>query len=262
VTDAEVREAADKVRYGKERRSLEMDKSEKLTTAYHESGHAITGLVVKFSDPVDKVTIIPRGFSLGATHFMPTKNRLSYWKKEVLDKLVVLMGGRAAEEIFVKDMSSGAQHDIAQATKIARSMVCEWGMSDNLGTVAYDEKSESGQYLGMSNYHEKSYSDETAKAIDKEVRELIDEAHKRAVEILNENKVKVQLMTDMLMEFETLDSTDVKEIMAGTWDIETKRKRVKSADELQLKMPPSPPPLPVTARPAIKPMQDPGIEGA
>jgi cell division protease FtsH len=262
VTDAEVREAADKVRYGKERRSLEMDKSEKLTTAYHESGHAITGLVVKFSDPVDKVTIIPRGFSLGATHFMPTKNRLSYWKKEVLDKLVVLMGGRAAEEIFVKDMSSGAQHDIAQATKIARSMVCEWGMSDNLGTVAYDEKSESGQYLGMSNYHEKSYSDETAKAIDKEVRELIDEAHKRAVEILNENKVKVQLMTDMLMEFETLDSTDVKEIMAGTWDIETKRKRVKSADELQLKMPPSPPPLPVTPRPAIKPMQDPGIEGA
>ncbi|MDE3048214.1 MAG: ATP-dependent zinc metalloprotease FtsH, partial [Verrucomicrobiota bacterium] len=116
VTSAEVREAADKVRYGKERRSLEMDQNEKLTTAYHESGHAIAGLIVKYSDPVDKVTIIPRGFSLGATHFMPTKNRLSYWKKEVLDKLVVLMGGRAAEEIFVQDMSSGAQHDIMQAT--------------------------------------------------------------------------------------------------------------------------------------------------
>jgi cell division protease FtsH len=262
VTGSEVREAADKVRYGKERRSLEMDKSEKLTTAYHESGHAITGLVVKFSDPVDKVTIIPRGFSLGATHFMPTKNRLSYWKKEVLDKLVVLMGGRAAEEIFVEDMSSGAQHDIAQATKIARSMVCEWGMSDNLGTVAYDEKSESGQYLGMNNYHEKSYSDETAKAIDKEVRQLIDEAHIRAVEILNTNKDKVQLMTDMLMEFETLDATDVREIMAGTWDIDVKRKRVKTADELQLKIPPAPPPLPTAIRPTIKPMQDPGIEGA
>lgn len=262
VTSSEVREAADKVRYGKERRSLEMDQNEKLTTAYHESGHAITGLVVKYSDPVDKVTIIPRGFSLGATHFMPTKNRLSYWKKEVLDKLVVLMGGRAAEEIFVKDMSSGAQHDIMQATKMARSMVCEWGMTDNLGTVAYDERTESGQYLGMSNYHEKSYSDETAKAIDKEVRQLIDEAHTRAVEILNENKDKVQLMTDMLMEFETLDATDVKEIMAGTWNIDTKRGRVKTADELQIKNPPTPPPLPSSVRPVIKPTQDPGMEGA
>lgn len=255
VTSAEVREAADKVRYGKERRSLEMDQNEKLTTAYHESGHAIAGLVVKYSDPVDKVTIIPRGFSLGATHFMPTKNRLSYWKKEVLDKLVVLMGGRAAEEIFVKDMSSGAQHDIMQATKIARSMVCEWGMSDNLGTVTYDERTESGQYLGMSGYHEKNYSDETAKAIDKEVRQLIDDAHKRAVDILTENKDKVQLMTDMLMEFETLDSTDIKEIMAGTWDIEAKRARVKTADELQIKNPPPPPPLPSTIRPAVNPPQ-------
>ncbi len=131
--------------------------------------------IVKHSDPVDKVTIIPRGFSLGATHFMPKKNRLSYWKKEVLDQLVVLMGGRAAEEIFVEDMSSGAQHDIMQATKIARSMVCEWGMSDELGTVSYDERTEAGQYLGMHDYHEKNYSDETAQQIDIEVRK----AHRR-----------------------------------------------------------------------------------
>lgn len=262
VTDAEVREAADKVRYGKERRSLEMDQNEKLTTAYHESGHAIAGLIVKFSDPVDKVTIIPRGFSLGATHFMPTKNRLSYWKREVLDKLVVLMGGRAAEEIFVKDMSSGAQHDILQATKIARSMVCEWGMSDNLGTVTYDEKSDAGQYLGMNNYHEKSYSDETAKTIDREVKNLIDDAHKRALEILEANRDKVQLMTDMLMEFETLDSTDIQEIMEGTWTLEKKRARLKSADELQKVTPPTPPPVPAPVRPAIIPRQDPDIQGA
>jgi cell division protease FtsH len=256
VTASEVKEASDKVRYGKERRSLEMDKNEKLTTAYHESGHAIAGLMVKYSDPVDKVTIIPRGFSLGATHFMPTKNRLSYWKKEVLDKLVVLMGGRAAEEIFVQDMSSGAQHDIMQATKIARSMVCEWGMSDNLGTVTYDERSESGQYLGMNNYHEKNYSDETAKAIDKEVRKLIDDAHKRALEILETNRDKVQLMTDMLMEFETLDAQDIKEIMDGSWNVEAKKSRLKVAEELQKK---TPPPLP--ARPIINP-QDPGIQEA
>ncbi len=257
VTSKEVREACDKVRYGKERRSLEMDENEKRTTAFHESGHAIAGLIVKHSDPVDKVTIIPRGFSLGATHFMPQKNRLSYWKKEVLDQLVVLMGGRAAEELFVKDMSSGAQHDIMQATKIARSMVCEWGMSDNLGTVTYDQRTESGQYLGMTNYTEKSYSDETAQKIDLEVKALIEEAHKRAIKILEENRDKVQLMADMLMEFETLDATDVKEIMAGTWDANKKRTRMKSADDLQKKTPPPPPPVPVAVRPAG---QDPGMQ--
>lgn len=259
VTSVEVKEACDKVRYGKERRSLEMDQNEKKTTAYHESGHAIAGLVVKHSDPVDKVTIIPRGFSLGATHFMPTKNRLSYWRKEMLDKLVVLMGGRAAEELFVQDLSSGAQHDIAQATKIARSMVCEWGMSDELGAVAYDERTESGQYLGMANYHEKSYSDKTAQEIDAQVRKLIDDAHKRAVEILQENKDKVQLMAEMLIEFETLDATDIKEIMAGTWNVEAKRARIKSADELQRKTPPPAPPLPSAERPRSAPRPEPGL---
>lgn len=249
VTSAEVKEACDKVRYGKERRSLEMDEKEKLTTAYHESGHAIAGLIVKHSDPVDKVTIIPRGFSLGATHFMPRKNRLSYWRKEILDQLIVLMGGRAAEEIFVKDMSSGAQQDIAQATKIARSMVCEWGMSDELGTVTYDERTESGQYLGMTGFHEKNYSDVTAQAIDVEVRKLIDTAHKQALELLEQHKDKVQTMTDKLMEFETLDAQDVREIMDGTWDDEKKRGRVKAADELQRKTPPPIPAKPIRIQP-------------
>jgi cell division protease FtsH len=253
VTSVEVKEACDKVRYGKERRSLEMDQKEKLTTAYHESGHAITGLVVTHSDPVDKVTIIPRGFSLGATHFMPKKNRLSYWRKEILDQLIVLMGGRAAEELFVKDMSSGAQHDISQATKIARSMVCEWGMSDELGTVSYDERTEAGQYLGMSNYHEKNYSNETATKIDLEVKTLLDKAHKEAVLILEKHKDKVQLMTDMLMEFETLDAVDVKEIMAGTWSADTKRGRLKSAEDLQMKTPPAAPPLPTRIDPGMEP---------
>lgn len=242
VTTAEAREACDKVRYGKERRSLEMDENEKKTTAYHESGHAIAGLVVEHSDPVDKVTIIPRGFSLGATHFMPTKNRLSYWKKEVLDQLVVLMGGRAAEEMFVGDMSSGAQHDISQATKIARSMVCEWGMSD-LGKVSYDERAESGQYLGLSTYHDKNYSEKTAEQIDLEVRSLIDTAYKRVLEILEENRDKVQLMAEMLIQFETLDKIDIQKIMDGSWSAEEKESRVKNAEDLQKKQPPPPPPL-------------------
>lgn len=235
VTSAETIEACDKVRFGKERRSLEMDENEKKTTAFHESGHAIVGLVVKHSDPVDKVTIIPRGFSLGATHFMPKKNRLTYWKKELIDQLAILMGGRVAEEIFVKDASSGAQQDIAQATHIARSMVCEWGMSKDLGLVSYEEKAETGQYLGMNNYHEKNYSEETAQKIDKEVHEILDEAYKRAIAIVESQKDKVLLMADMLMEFETLYALDIAEIMEGKWDVEKKRERLKSADELHKK---------------------------
>ncbi len=241
VTDQDAAEACDKVRYGKERRSLEIDQNEKKTTAYHESGHAVVALCVKFADPVDKVTIIPRGMSLGATHFMPKKNRLSYWKRELLDQLAVLMGGRVAEEIFVSDISSGAQMDITQATRIVRSMVCEWGMTDKLGTVAYDERAEGGQYLGMSNYREKSYSEATAKIIDDEVRKFLEEAHQKAREIIEAHRDQVQLMTEMLMEFETLDRDDVLEIMSGEWDSEKKKGRLKSAHDLHRKTPPPPP---------------------
>jgi cell division protease FtsH len=240
VTSVETREACDKVRFGKERRSLEMDLEEKKTTAFHESGHAIVGLKVERSDPVDKVTIIPRGFALGATHFMPKKNRLSYWKKEAIDQLAIFMGGRAAEEIFIEDLSSGAQQDIASATKLARAMVCEWGMS-GLGTISFDERSDQNPYLSIGGYHEKLYSEQTAQKIDQEVTTMIQEAHQRALKIIQENKDKVQLMAEMLMEFETLDAQDVKEIMSGEWNAEKKRARLKSADELQKK---TPPPIP------------------
>jgi cell division protease FtsH len=231
VTAQEAKEAVDKVKYGKERRSLDVDDNEKKTTAYHESGHAIVGLIVKNADPVDKVTIIPRGLSLGATHFMPKKNRLSYWKKELIDQLAVLMGGRAAEEIFIGDMSSGAQMDIMQATKLARSMVCEWGMSP-LGTVAFDEKSDSGVYLGMQGPAGQHISDETARKIDAEVAKLTDEGLKSAFEIINANRDKAELMAQMLILFEKLDKTDMQEIMNGTWDIEKKKDRDKAANEL------------------------------
>ena len=241
VTDTDALEACDKVRYGKERRSLEIDQSEKRTTAYHESGHAVVALTVKHSDPVEKVTIIPRGMSLGATHFMPKKNRLSYWKRELLDQLAVLMGGRVAEEIFVGDISSGAQMDITQATRLVRSMVCEWGMTDQLGTVSYDERDAGGQYLGMPNYHEKNYSEATAEAIDKQVRSLLDEAHQSARKIIEEHRAQVQLMTEMLMEFESLDRDDVLEIMKGNFDVEKKKQRLKSTADLQRKNPPPPP---------------------
>lgn len=257
VTAQETSEARDKVLYGKERRNLELDEHERKTTAYHESGHAIVSLSVKHADPVDKVTIIPRGVSLGATFFLPKKNKVSYWMNELTDQLAVLMGGRCAEEIFVGDISSGAQQDIERATQLARSMVCEWGMSKKLGAVAYDERSESGQYLGVSGYHEKKYSEETAKAIDDEVRRILDEAYEEAKRIIKERYEHVELMTKMLMEFETLDSDDVNEIILGTWDINKKRDRLKKADELHKKttgtapmdasispQPPPPPSLP------------------
>jgi cell division protease FtsH len=168
------------------------------------------------------------------------------------------MGGRVAEEIFVGDVSSGAQMDITQATRLIRSMICEWGMTEKLGTISYDERSDAGQYVGLPGYHEKNYSDATAKIIDEEVRAIIEEALKRAREIVEQHRVQVQLMTEMLIEFETLDRDDVLEIINGTWDIEKKKQRLKNAQDLQRKLPPPPPeqltdrefPTPVTERPS------------
>lgn len=249
VTEQEMTEARDKVLYGKERRSLELDEEEKKTTAYHESGHTIVGLIVKHSDPIDKVTIIPRGFSLGSTQFLPKKNRVSYWKRELIDQIAVLMGGRCAEKIFVGDLSSGAQQDIERATQLARSMVCKWGMSDKIGVVAYDDRSDNGQG-GMPDYHEKKYSEDTAKEIDEEVRKIINDANEVATKIILDHREQVELMAKMLIEFETLDKEDIDNILHNRWNDEEKRIRIKKADELHKKPvssavpPPPPPPAP------------------
>lgn len=254
VTQEDTLEACDKVRYGKERRSLELDHHEKENTAYHESGHAVVGLIVKHFDPIEKVTIIPRGISLGATYFAPEKNRVSYWKKELIDRLAVLMGGRVAEEIFLDDVSSGAQMDISQATSLARSMVCEWGMTDALGKVAYDRRSEEGGYYGAGQ-SDKSYSEETAKEIDEAVRELLDEAYETAYKIVTEHREKVDLMAKMLLEFETLDQLDVKDIMQGIWSSEKKKEKLDLAAKAHRRLPP-PFPYPKSDAP-----QGPSIEG-
>lgn len=248
VTGQEVVEARDKVLYGKERRSLEIDENEKKTTAYHESGHAIVGLVVKHADPVDKVTIIPRGMSLGSTMFLPKKNRVSYWKNELHDQLAVLMGGRCAEEIFVGDVSSGAQQDIERATQLARNMVCKWGMSDKLGAIAYEERDEGAGGYGMGSSSDHKYSDDTAKEIDSEVRKILDEARETALKIINDYKDQVELMTQMLIEFETLDAEDVLAIIGNKWSTEEKRTRLKKAEELHKKTGATPPPPPTAAK--------------
>lgn len=230
VTSQEVSEARDKVLYGKERRSLEIDDAEKRTTAFHEAGHTIVSMFVDHADPIDKVTIIPRGLSLGATMFLPKKNRVSYWKKELVDQLAVLMGGRVAEEVFVGDVSSGARQDFEQATGLARSMVCEWGMSDKLGVVNYGESSSSS-----GAHSEKTYSEVTAREIDAEVKEILSKAHERALQIVKDKSKEVQLITDMLIEFETLDFKDIEDIVKGDWDIEDKKNRIKQANELHKK---------------------------
>lgn len=246
--------ACDKVRFGKERRSMQLDDKEKKTTAYHESGHAVVSLLLEHTDAVEKVTIIPRGMSLGATHFVPKSNRVSYWRKELLDQLATLMGGRVAEEVFVGDICSGAQMDIAQATRLARAMVCEWGMTESLGLVAYDERSEAGQYLGQAST-EKNYSEETSKRIDAEVKKMIDEAYVLAKKLVTENRDKVQLMTDMLLEFETLDQEDVKAIMDGTFTKEGKRERMKKQEESLRRTPPPVPKIETISPPDISPQQ-------
>jgi cell division protease FtsH len=232
VTQEDALAACDKVRFGKERKSMQLDDAEKKTTAYHESGHAVVALVVKNADRIEKVTIIPRGLSLGATYFVPKQNRVSYWRKELLDQLAVLMGGRVAEELFIGDVCSGAQMDIAQATKLARAMVCEWGMTDALGMVAYDERTDQNQYL-MPGASERSYSPETSKKIDEEVKKLIDEAYLLATSILKKHEKEVQLMADMLMEFETLDKADLDHMMSGTWSKEDKQKRIDALADAQ-----------------------------
>ncbi len=257
VTAQELMEARDKILYGKERRNLELDEQEKKTTAYHESGHAVVGAIVKHADPIDKVTIIPRGFSLGATMFAPKKNRVSYWKTELYDQLAVLMGGRAAEQTFLNDVSSGAKQDIERATQIARSMVCEWGMSDTIGTVALDERSESSPYLGISGAREKLYSEKTAEEVDKEVKRLLEDANSQAVQIIVENKDIIELMAQMLLEFETLDAEDVEKIVARSWNIEEKKTRLKAQDELNKKSPASPPPPPSLPTDELKEEQKP-----
>lgn len=245
VTAQETVEARDKVLYGKERRNLEMDENERKSTAYHESGHAVVGVTVEHADPVDKVTIIPRGFSLGATMFLPKKNRTSYWKKELIDQLAVLMGGRCAEEIFLEDLSSGARQDIERATQLARSMVCEFGMSEKLGSVAYDDKNDTGGgYFGVGGHYEKKYSEETARLIDAEVKRILDDANENARAIILKHKEEIELMALMLMEFETLDSEDVRKILNKEWSIEEKRERLKRADELHKKNTSSSTPLP------------------
>ena len=208
--------AKDKILMGAERKSMVMSENEKKLTAYHEAGHAIVGRLVPDHDPVYKVSIIPRGRALGVTMFLPETDRYSHSKQHLESLLCSLYGGRVAEElIFGADqVTTGASNDIHRATQLARNMVTKYGLSEELGPMAYAEEEEE-VFLGRSMTQTKHVSEVTANKIDSEVRRLIDRAHQRATELINANRDKMTLMADALLQWETIDSDQIDTIMAG-----------------------------------------------
>ena len=209
--------AKDKIMMGAERRSMVMSEKEKLNTAYHEAGHAIVGRLMPEHDPVYKVSIIPRGRALGVTMFLPEEDRYSHSRRHIIGQVTSLFGGRVAEEMTLgKDgITTGASNDIQRATEIARNMVTKWGLSDTMGPLMYDEGGEE-VFLGRSaGQPSKAMSDETALAIDKEVRSIIDDCYDKARSILEEHRSKMDMMAEALMQYETIDAEQIDAIMEG-----------------------------------------------
>ena len=207
--------AKDKIMMGAERRSMVMSEKEKLNTAYHEAGHAIVGRLMPEHDPVYKVSIIPRGRALGVTMFLPEEDRYSHSRRHIVSQITSLFGGRVAEEMTLgpEGITTGASNDIQRATEIARNMVTKWGLSPKMGPLMYDEGGEE-VFLGRSaGQPAKAMSDETARAIDAEVRNIIDECYQGAHQILEDNRKKLDVMADALMQYETIDAEQIDDIM-------------------------------------------------
>jgi len=205
-------DAKDKIYMGPERKSAVMREEERRNTAYHESGHAVVAKVLPKADPVHKVTIMPRGMALGVTWQLPEFDRVNLYKDRMLEELAILFGGRAAEEVFLHSMSTGASNDFERATKMARDMVTRYGMSDSLGTMVYVD-TESESMFGRTS--SKTVSELTQQKVDAEIRALIDSQYALAKSILEQNRDKVEAMVVALMEWETIDADQINDIMAG-----------------------------------------------
>ena len=229
----QLEEARDKVRWGRERRSLAMSEREKVSTAWHEAGHALVNVLLEHTHPLHKVTIIPRANFLGATMYLPEGDKYSTQRKEALDLLAVTAAGRVAEELFTQDVSNGAAGDIKQMTRLSRKMVCEWGMSDKLGMVEYGEH-EDHVFLARDMSRTRDYSEATAQEIDREVRGLVDDACARAKTIILEHRTAIEAIANALLEFETLDAAQVNEIL--------KHGRLLNPPTKEKAPPPIPPP--------------------
>jgi cell division protease FtsH len=252
VTMSEFEDAKDKIMMGAERRTLVMTEQEKMLTAYHEGGHALVALNVPATDPVHKATIIPRGRALGMVMQLPERDKLSMSYEQMTSRLAVLMGGRVSEEIiFGKDkVTSGAQSDIEQATKLARAMVTRWGFSDALGTVMYGENQEE-VFLGYSMGRQNTLSEETARKIDAEVRRLVEYGLSEATRIITEKRGDLEALAKGLLEYETLSGDEIIGLLNGKLPVRD------SGDD------PAPPrgsPVPTTGINRPKPTTDPGLE--
>jgi cell division protease FtsH len=216
VTQAEFEDAKDKVMMGAERKSLVMTDEEKALTAYHEGGHAIVALNVVATDPVHKATIIPRGRALGMVMQLPERDKLSMSREQMTSRLAIMMGGRVAEELTFgrEKVTSGAASDIEQATKLARMMVTRWGLSDELGAVAYGENQDE-VFLGYQVSRQQSVSEATAQKIDSEVRRLVEAGYAEAQHILKEKQADLETLAKGLLEFETLTGDEIKDLLVG-----------------------------------------------
>jgi cell division protease FtsH len=204
--------AKDKVLMGAERKSLVLSDEEKRTTAYHEAGHALIAKLIPGTDPVHKVTIIPRGRALGVTMQLPVDDRHGYSKGYLLNQLAILMGGRVAEELVLKEMTTGAGNDIERATDLARKMVCEWGMSEKMGPLTFGKQNEQ-VFLGREMGSQRDFSDQIAMEIDQEVRRLVTENYERAKRLLTENMSSLKRLAEALLEKEVLDGSDIDNIL-------------------------------------------------
>jgi cell division protease FtsH len=210
---ADLEEARDKVRWGRAKKSRVIDQKEKEIIAYHEAGHTLVQSLLKDADPLHKVSIIPRGPMGGATFALPEKDRTLFTRRYCMALLQVCFGGRVAEELFCDDITSGAQNDIRTATNIAKQMVLNWGMSNELGPINYTPDMAGDQMYMMPG--EKEYSDKTAESIDREVKQITDEAYKLAKELIQTNKDRLKEIANALLKYETLDADDVKLILEG-----------------------------------------------
>ena len=228
VEMSDLEEARDKVLWGRERRSRAMDDKERRITAWHESGHALVQVLLEHTEPVHKVTIIPRGMALGATMSLPEKDVLNKTRSQLLDELAVLMGGRIAEKIHTGDISTGARMDIRMASRIARHMVCEYGMSEDLGAQAFGENQEL-MFLGREVSRTQNYSEETARHIDADVSRLVQEAYKRAEQLITDHRQQLEMVVDRLLEVETMDGRDVDDLV--------KQGRILTEDERKAREP-------------------------
>jgi len=204
-------DAKDKLYMGPERKSMVMREEERRNTAYHESGHAVVAKLLPNADPVHKVTIMPRGWALGLTWQLPEFDRYSNFKEKMLEEISILFGGRIAEEVFMKQMSTGASNDFERATKLARDMVTKFGMSDKLGTMVYADNDNDG-FMSMSS---KSISEATQQKVDAEIKRILDEQYMVARKLIEKNKKKVESMAKALLEYETIDSDQIDDLMAG-----------------------------------------------